>query len=351
MGNTVEKVAVKPRYDFIDVLRIVACFFVIVTHTTGFVFLEETNPTATWFAAITWFFISKWSVPVFVMISGYTMLDRQDSYKKSFQRVWRMILVLCIFSLGYYMFQWLIGDRVTIGVIDFFLSVLHNPLSLAYWYIYMYIGLLIMMPFLQKLVSVLDKRDCEVIIGLSLLINGVWPILEHWCPELTATELFDFALFDSYVGMLMIGYYIKKYVVASKKLNVLATIGFVACVAFSVLMTYHEYILKGGNDYLVYDPCVYLPIILEGACVFYLASNISLNGIWLKIIKIVAGCTFGIFLISDFIMGVTQFVYRYLCIKGIPEIVSIFIYEIVIFMIGFVATLVMKKIPGLKKIM
>lgn len=351
MGNTVEKVTVKPRYEFIDILRIVACFFVIVTHTTGFVFLEETTTSPTWFAAITWFFISKWSVPVFVMISGYTMLDRQDSYKKSFQRVWRMLLVLCIFSLGYYLFQWLLGDRVTIGIIDFILAVLHNPLSLAFWYLYMYIGLLIMMPLLQKLVSVLGKRDCEYIIGLSLLINGVWPIVEHWCPALTTTEFFDFALFDSYVAMLMIGYYIKKYVVASKRLNILALIGFVACVMFNVLMTYHEYLLKGGNDYLVYDPCVYLPIILEGACMFYLASNISIKGNWLKFIKLVSGCTLGIFLISDFVMGVTQFIYRILCMKGVPAIISIVIYEIIIFMIGLAATLIMKKIPLLKKIL
>ena len=342
--------AIKPRYDFIDILRIVACLFVIVTHTTGLVFLEETTMTPTWFAAITWFYISKWSVPVFVMISGYTMLDRQDSYKKSFQRVGRMVLVLCLFSFGYYMFQWLMGDRVTIGVIDFFLTVLQNPLSLAYWYLYMYIGLLVMMPFLQKLVSVLNKRDCEIIIILSMTINGVWPILEKWCPALTATELFDFAIFDSYIGMLMIGYYIKKYLVPSKRLNRFAAITFGVCVLFNVSMTCFEYLSKGGNDYLVYDSCEYLPIILEGACVFYLVSNVSLHGKLLKVVKLVSGCTFGIFLISDLIISVTQFVYRFLCMMGIPAIVSIIVYEFVIFTIGFAGTLIMKRIPGLKKI-
>ena len=340
----------KKRYDFIDILRVFACFFVIVTHTTGFVFLEV-PASSTWFAAITWFFISKWSVPVFVMISGYTMLDRQDSYKKSLQRIGRMVAALCVFSLGNYLFQWYIGDRPTIGILDFFLAVLDNPLSLAYWYLYMYIGLLIMMPFLQKFVSVLNKRDCEILILLSLGINGVWPIFEHWNPALIASDEFNFALFDSYICMLLIGYYIKKYVVQSKKLLTASIVGFVLCIIFNVGMTYHEYLIKGGQDFLVYDPCVYLPIILEAACVFYIATYISLKGRMAKIIKIISGCTFGIFLISDFINGVSQGVYRILCALGVPAMISILIYEIFIFVVGFVLTLIMKRIPLLKKIL
>ena len=293
MEYTPVNIANNKRYDFIDILRVFACFFVIVTYTTGFVFLEV-PASPTWFAAITWFFISKWSVPVFVMISGYTMLDKQDSYKKSLQRILRMAAALLIFSLGYYFVQWELGHRPTIGVVDFFSSVLQNPLSLAFWYLYMYIGLLIMLPFLQKLVSVLSKKDCEIFIILSLLINGVWPILEHWNPLLTASAQFDFALFDSYISMLLIGYYIKKYVVPSKKLLIFSIVGFVLCIVFNVGMTYHEYLIKAGQDFLVYDPCVYLPIVLEAVCVFFIAMHIKLKGDIAKIIKVISGCTFGI---------------------------------------------------------
>lgn len=340
----------KQRYDFIDVLRIAACFFVIVNHTCSMIFVN-TTPSVNWFVSLIYFYISKLSVPVFVMISGYTMLDKRDDYKKSLQRVLRVVLALCVFSFGYYMFQWWLGDRPVIGFFDFFVVILKNPLSLAYWYLYMYIGLLIMMPFLQKFVAGLNKKDCEIFIVISLFVFGTWPIIVHWFPALEVTSLVDLACFDSYIAMLMIGYYIKKYVTPSKKLFIVSAITFVVCVAFNVIMTYHEYLTTGGGEYLFYDDRVYLPIVLQGASFFYMATHLSLKGKVAKVLKVVGSCTFGIYLVADFLISITQSIYFYLCTKGITPMISMIIYEIVIFVVGLAMVLVMKKIPLLKKLL
>lgn len=350
MGSAIEKQAEKPRYEFIDVLRIAACFLVIVNHTATFVFLDVT-PSVTWFGALTYFFISKISVPIFVMISGYTMLDKQDDYKKTMQRVVRTVLALLVFSLGYYLFQWIIGDRPEIGVFDYFSSVLQNPLTIAYWYMYMYIGLLIMMPFLQKFVSALNKRDCEIFIAITLFVCGTWPIVEHWCPALTYSRLIDLALFNSYISMMLIAYYIKKYVTPSKKLLRYSIVGFVVCIIFNIFMTYHEYQVTGGSEYLFYDDRVFMPIVVESACVFYMATQLSLKGRIAKVLKVIGGCTFGIYLISDFVIGISQSIYYGFCGVGVHPIISVIIYEVIVFMVGFVITFVMKKIPILKKIL
>lgn len=350
MGQTAETVAERKRYDFIDILRVVACFLVIVNHTASFVFLGA-EPERGWFICVTWHFISKVSVPVFVMITGYTLLDRQESYKKCGVRILRAATALGVFSAGYYLYQWSIGDRVTISVVDFFLALMESPLSLAHWYMYMYIGLLIMMPFLQKLVANLSKRDCEVFIALSLLINGTWPIIEHWFKGYSFTNLVDFALFDSYIGILLIGYYMKKYVAPSKKLLLGAVLCFVVCIVFNVLMTYQEYLLTSGVDYLFYDDRVLLPIVLQSASFFYIAQYIRLKGLALKIVQIMAGCTFGIYLISDYVIRVTIPILGVLREKGVHAIIAIVLYEIIVFGIGFVAVFIMKKIPLLKKIL
>lgn len=340
----------KPRYAFIDVLRVLACFLVIVNHTIPMVFLEI-SPSATWFVSMFYFYVSKVSVPVFVMIAGYTMLDKQDNYKKSMQRVIRMVAALLVFSFPYYWLQCRAGDRITYGILDYMSSVLQNPLTIAFWYLYMYIGLMLMLPFIQKFVINLTKRDCQIFIGFTLFVAGTMPMIEHLWPSMTYSKLVDFAFFDSYIAMLLIGYYIKKYVVPTKKLTIAASICYVGCIIFSVYMTYHEYHRNGGVDYLFYDDRVFLANVLEAACFFYLIQQITLKEKYAKFLKAIAGCTFGIYLISDMVYGLGQPIYYILWNMGVHAVLAMVLFQIIVFMISLVITVIMKQIPLLKKLL
>ena len=74
MESIVNTKVERPRYEFIDILRIVACFLVIVNHTITTVFYGA-EPSRGWFISVIWFYISKLSVPVFVMITGYILIS------------------------------------------------------------------------------------------------------------------------------------------------------------------------------------------------------------------------------------------------------------------------------------
>ncbi|MBQ5649328.1 MAG: acyltransferase family protein, partial [Clostridia bacterium] len=84
----------KSRECFLDILRIIACFCVIVNHTNSDVFLNTAPGSITWFVSLAYFFVSKIAVPVFFMISGYLLLGKIDSPKKSFQRIIRILAAL-----------------------------------------------------------------------------------------------------------------------------------------------------------------------------------------------------------------------------------------------------------------
>ncbi len=88
------------RILYIDVIKIFACFLVIVNHTTLSVFMQR-EPSVTWFAGLTYFFFSKPAVPLFLMASGALLLGKQDSYEKTKKRVGKMVAVLFIYSLFY----------------------------------------------------------------------------------------------------------------------------------------------------------------------------------------------------------------------------------------------------------
>lgn len=71
------------RQVHIEFLRIVAAFLVIVNHTNSRIFLARA-PSATWFASVTYFFICKIAVPLFLMIMGALLLEKHDTHQSPF---------------------------------------------------------------------------------------------------------------------------------------------------------------------------------------------------------------------------------------------------------------------------
>ena len=335
------------RYVCIDILRILSCFLVIVNHTNSRIFLN-TTPSFTWFLSLTYFFICKVAVPIFVMISGYTMLHRMDNYKKIIGKVIRILFVWLIFSLFYYVDDYINGVRTVINVKDFILTILNNPVTNAFWYLYLYIGILIMLPFLQKFVSVLNKKDFQIFFGISLLIFAIYPIIEHLCPSLDIYSYVMIPLFDSYICILMIGYYIKKYVTLSKKKFIISGILFLGACAFNVSMTYIEYQRNYGTDYLFYDNRIFLPIIIESVCLFYMVLHVKIGENISRILKIISECTFGIYLFSDFLIERLIFIYTELYESGVYCIFAVIIFEIVVFVVGGICTYLLKRVPCIK---
>ena len=132
-----------------DILRIIACFLVIVNHTNSDVFLSMA-PSLTWFASLTYFFLCKMAVPLFVMISGALLLKKEEDYKTFFvKRILKVGIVILLFSFVYYVIDVLkTGDAFS--MMSFGAHIYKDAITNAYWYLYLYLGLLIMLPLLQK---------------------------------------------------------------------------------------------------------------------------------------------------------------------------------------------------------
>ena len=72
----------KNRRISLEILRIISCFFVIVSHTNGYLLDEISKGEGMWFLAIAYHILSKIAVPVFFMISGALYLNKEHSYKE-----------------------------------------------------------------------------------------------------------------------------------------------------------------------------------------------------------------------------------------------------------------------------
>ena len=80
-----ELTTIKSRKIFIDILRILACFLVIVNHTNSQIFLSVTSVNdgigISYILSMAYFYFSKIAVPIFFMISGALLLNKDYEIK------------------------------------------------------------------------------------------------------------------------------------------------------------------------------------------------------------------------------------------------------------------------------
>lgn len=331
------------RYLYIDFIKIIACFFVIINHTIERVFVDI-EPSKLWFVSLTYFFISKPAVPLFLMASGTVLLGKRDSYKKSFQRISKMFIVLLIISFIYIStFQ-----KTYNGLVPFTLQVISKPASNALWYMYLYIGILFMLPFLQKMCSVFKKVDYQYFIGVTVLGLGTIPLIAHLMPSFSVNVNFITPIFSTYIGLFVAGYFIHNYIEFQKKYMHVATIGVILILVIEVIASYLEYETIGNSSYKFYSNREMILITLSSMFIFYIAKgifvNINISDKWSKRITSISSCTFGIYLISDLYIGKFLFVYTKL-VGILNPFIAIVIFEIVVFIAGLISVIIIKKIP------
>lgn len=339
------------RKTYIEVMRIIAAFLVIVNHTNSDIFLKYSEPESfAWFFSLSYFWISKVAVSVFLMIMGGLLLKKIDSPKKSIQRVLRMVVVLLVTSAVYYIYLHK-SDFSSMSLGDFLHTVVAVRTNNAIWYLYTYIGLLILLPILQRMANAFSKRTTEYFIFISVFVMGIVPLLKVFfnlrlVPYLTET------FFMPLLGMVFVGFYIENHLNITKKIFALASFLFVFIIAFEVLYS-HQMYRENPKNYLQLDNRLHLNILLSAICFYiifkYISTVMTTKEKSSKIVCYFGSLTFGVYLLSDLIMFITKPYYTKLAVQSEHIIFLTILWEIVIFVACAFITAILKLIPGFKK--
>ena len=341
----------KKKIAYLEALRIVACFFVIVNHTVMGEILVQNPGGKKWLVLTAYFFLCKIAVPLYLMISGVLFLDHVDSYRKCFARIVRIVLDIVIFSLLYYVRSWYV-NRFEFSFVEFLKLIARQHMTNAYWYLYLYLGLLIMLPLLQRFAAGMGRREYQYLLLLTVVFFGTMPILMHYIPGVGYHSLFTVAFLPVYVGIVFLGYYLANYVELKRIYVAISIVVLVVCVIFQVGATYLEY-LRTPDDYMFFDDRTFLPITLSAAAVFYLArwiqTVIKSEHFW-RTVVFVGGTTFGTYLLSDLLIELYTGFYIGL-MSHMNIVCAVVVYQVVVFVTGTLITLVLKRIPYVKKLL
>lgn len=168
----------KVYYEWI---RLVACFFVIFNHLKGYVlFMNSSGMKQAFYMVLS--VITKINVPLFFMVSGALLLERQENIITVLKkRISRICLGILFFELGIYvecrLYALAQGRDYEFTVKRFIYGVFARELDEtgAYWYLYAYLGFLCLLPLLQKLAKQMSRSDFYTLLTLHFVLQSLLP--------------------------------------------------------------------------------------------------------------------------------------------------------------------------------
>lgn len=335
------------RNYWIDILKIIACFCVIINHT-GLVLLEYTNYKSIPVLVYSFMFaICKIGVPIFIMVTGYLLLNKKTNYKQTIRRIMRILIPLLFLSL----FSYIKTNGISnFNILIFCKDFIKSPVITAFWYLYMLIGLYIVIPFVQKMVQKFNENDYKMFILLFLLIPSLIPLLSIYL-NLGISSYFTMSFFPVVVAYLVVGVYLSK-VKLNKTNLIIAILSFIISIIMFTLSLYIPFLNTSKISYIL-DSSFYITAALPAMATFYIIryifENRKLNKILIKIITEISLVTFGIYLFHPFIL---DRIYNLSLIQTIFQLspyLGILALEIARFTICGIATFILRKIPFVKK--
>ena len=189
----------------LEVLRVISCINVVLIHVCNLYSRSFGDITSGEYVfSVVLNALARTSVPIFFMISGATSLGSHYDFKKYVKKVVNMAVVLLTASVLYRIWNIVYFDRAY----DYY-DIFDTPTKLHLWYLYAYLGIMLMIPFLQSMMKNLEKKY-EI---LFVVIWFVFIIAYRVLDRLNMDIGYPLPIIGStyYVGYFVIGYLICKY--------------------------------------------------------------------------------------------------------------------------------------------
>lgn len=340
------------RKVYLDIIRIIAAYLVIFTHTcelgSGLYILGDYGPKRTLLYTLI-SAASRICVPLFFMVSGALMLAKEETYQQLFRnRILKYMITLIGISYFYFVFY---NQSDWHNIYQFFQQTYSGTLRFYLWFLYAYIGYLLCLPFLRKMVKNLDETDFKYLFLIGILFKGgldVFGALTGFGNiGITCVMVTDAVFYP------LMGYYLENVDKREKNFNriVIGAGVCLICVLGEAFITIWERGTSGNWTENYMSAFNVIPVLYTFFMTKKLGEYIQSKTLLCKIINWIGSCTFGIYLVGMWLQGkmtpVYFFVFGYM--RNFPMISS-FIYVFAVLVVGILLISVLKLIPGLKKI-
>ncbi len=235
---------VAERIGYFDLLKVVAAYAVVILHVSAQNWYKADINSAEWKVFNVYDSMVRWSVPVFVMISGALFLNGKQSVGRIFRKnIFRMVTAFCFWSFLYTVVDYLQGVKGGNVVLQFLRGHYHM------WFLFMIVGLYLIVPCLRKVVE--SDFLVKYFLALALAFTFLLPQCLSLIPFVsenagsTASAIWRDANFHftlGYAAYFVLGYYLDKCSIGRKAegaVYLLGLAGFAITAACSQMLAGH----------------------------------------------------------------------------------------------------------------
>lgn len=345
----------------VDVIRDIAIVGVVIIHTVNAVYTRaDFFGGYTWWVSIILDSISRISIPLFIMLSGYLLLRKDETLEQSLKRIRSRILIPFLFWVPFYF--WYGGGLPSITFIK--IGILQNIFASNVFHLYflvILIGLYFVAPMIRAYLRSVSFVSQDYFMKV-LLIGGVIQVALEFIFQSCASENF-FTRWIPYTGFFVAGY------VLGNKTNMLKRhwlfgIIFLAFGITLILNYLHYFFARYKYDFLDASGCLSyysdhymsLNVVVMSLSIFVFLFHSSYE--WIKrssvattVIVTIARASFGIYLVHPFINRFLEMQFRLAVdISPLPIAVIITLKFFLVFVLSYLLTLFCSQIPMVRRI-
>ena len=344
------------RIYYLDVLRVIACLSVILIHASAEYAIKNIE-SSNFLPANIIDGLARIAVPLFVMISGALLLDEKYDFniKKHINHILKLIAFYLFWSTSYSIIYKVIKPLIRhkpIRIVKIIGSILSGHFHL--WFIYLIIGLYLILPLLRLWVNDKNKKYVEYYLILALIFTFLIPQLTniacyyyHFFERIN--DILNNKLILSYVGgytsYFILGWYINNYELKHKKLiYILGIISFL----ITGIGTYFLSIKNGEYVETMYNNLT-INVLFQTITIFiFIKDKYKNKKESNKIINSISKYSLGIYATHVIILKLTSsFLTRNNMNNALINIPIIFLVS---FILAYITSFILSKIPLLKKV-
>jgi len=334
------------RKQYLDYLRTIAIFSVITIHVTAFFYHRDQDVGSIgWWLANILNSLSRFAVPLFVMISGALLLRKPvktgEFYRKKSFRLFPPIIFWTVFYIILKLFQ---GD--TVQDVLWFIKVslfVEGQSAVHLWYLTMFVCLMAFAPFINKFVhgnkpTPLDFKLLLLVAFMFFILNQVAIIAE----DVLNLSIVWFKSFPWFVAYFILGYYLDQFFDKKVIKNRFIILSLVCLFSIGIYLNYYLFITQNIlRDSLILGSTGPL-VFLISALVFILIRQNAAKLQESRIISSLSESSFGMYLIHPVII--------YICVHTLPNyglnpLLYIPFVTLVTIILSFLMIYFMRKIP------
>ena len=332
------------RVIFFDVLNILAALAVIFLHCNGIV--HNFRPVAAWYQALVVEVALYWPVPVFFMLSGATLMGYRQRYTtRTFlqKRLVKAVIPFVAWSLIHAVLKRM--DPFHIGLQEFLNRFLSTSFESVYWFFLPLFAVYLAMPVLALLKE--QRRILWYMVGCTFLLTSLLPPVLGYC-GIRWNESLSMVTMGGYLLYVVLGYLLSVEEIPKKLRWLLYGLG-LGSMVLRYGMTVYLSLCDGAINKTFFGYTQYHAVFLAAAVFVFFRydANVAALGKHPKVasaLKTLSGCSLGVYLMHTLIMvalGKVLPTDGWLWRLAVPFLV---------YGLGVAATLILKKIPLLKRI-